>query len=106
MSTTRGRLSTGCPLTCGGHAGCVHSVKDGSADDTVAVRLLLRTIYKLVLGDYQSDEEVRALHAAHLRAYVERGVAEELLDPRLGTLSDPDALGADREPANDELLKY
>src|SRR6476620_9913834 len=72
----------------------LQNVKDDPAFDTVAARLLLKTIYKRVLGDYSSDEDVRALHTQHFRAYVERGVAEELLDPRLGELFDLDALGA------------
>ncbi|HEY8317678.1 MAG TPA: ribonucleoside-diphosphate reductase subunit alpha [Amnibacterium sp.] len=84
----------------------LQNVKDDPAFDTVAARLLLKTIYKRVLGDYSSDEDVRALHTQHFRAYVERGVAEELLDPRLGERFDLDALAAALEPANDELLKY
>src|ERR1700712_3937804 len=84
----------------------LQNVKDDPAFDTVAARLLLKTIYKRVLGDYSSDEDVRALHTEHFRAYVERGVAEELLDPRLGERFDLDALAAALEPANDELLKY
>jgi ribonucleoside-diphosphate reductase alpha chain len=84
----------------------LQNVKDDPAFDTVAARLLLKTIYKRVLGDYESADEVRQLHAAHFRQYVERGVAEDLLDPRLGTLFDLDALAADLEPAHDELLKY
>ncbi|MCU1474164.1 ribonucleoside-diphosphate reductase subunit alpha, partial [Amnibacterium sp.] len=84
----------------------LQNVKDDPAFDTVAARLLLKTIYKRVLGDYETDQDVRALHTSHFRAYVERGVAEELLDPRLGELFDLDALAAALEPANDELLKY
>jgi len=84
----------------------LQNVKDDPAFDTVAARLLLKTIYKRVLGDYESDADVRALHASHFRSYVERGVAEDLLDPRLGELFDLDALAAALEPGNDELLKY
>ncbi len=84
----------------------LQNVKDDPAFDTVAARLLLKTIYKRVLGDYETDADVRALHASSFRAYVQRGVAEELLDPRLGELFDLDVLAAALEPANDELLKY
>src|SRR4051794_9978779 len=84
----------------------LQNVKDDPAFDTVAARLLLKTIYKRVLGDYETTDEARVLHQAHFRAYVERGVAEELLDPRLGTDFDLDALAAALEPAHDEQLKY
>jgi ribonucleoside-diphosphate reductase alpha chain len=84
----------------------LQNVKDDPAFDTVAARLLLKTIYKRVLGDYETSAEVRELHAAHFGAYVARGVAEDLLDPRLGSLFDLDALAAALEPEHDELLKY
>ncbi|MDH2444198.1 ribonucleoside-diphosphate reductase subunit alpha [Amnibacterium sp. CER49] len=84
----------------------LQNVKDDPAFDTVAARLLLKTIYKRVLGDYDSDADVRALHAEHFRRYIERGVAEDLLDPRLGSRFDLEALGAALDPERDELLKY
>ncbi|WP_375387725.1 ribonucleoside-diphosphate reductase subunit alpha [uncultured Amnibacterium sp.] len=84
----------------------LQNVKDDPAFDTVAARLLLKTIYKRVLGDYADDTEVAALHAERFRGYVERGVAEDLLDPRLGSMFDLDALAAALDPAHDELLKY
>ncbi|MDQ1513759.1 MAG: ribonucleoside-diphosphate reductase alpha chain, partial [Microbacteriaceae bacterium] len=84
----------------------LQNVKDDPAFDTVAARLLLKTIYKRVLGDYESTGEVRDLHAAHFGQYIRRGVAEDLLDPRLGSLFDLDALAAALTPEHDELLKY
>ncbi len=68
----------------------LQNVKDDPAFDTVAARLLLKTIYKRVLGDYETAEELKALHAEKFRGYVERGVAEDLLDPRLTDLFDLD----------------
>ncbi|WP_022900404.1 ribonucleoside-diphosphate reductase subunit alpha [Humibacter albus] len=84
----------------------LQNVKDDPAFDTVAARLLLKTIYKRVLGDYEDAEELKRLHREGFRAYVERGVAEELLDPRFPDLFDLDRLAAALEPANDGLLKY
>lgn len=84
----------------------LQNVKDDPAFDTVAARLLLKTIYKRVLGDYADDAEIKDLHTRHFRAYVERGVAEDLLDPRLGSMFDLDALADALEPAHDGLLKY
>ncbi|HTL39970.1 MAG TPA: ribonucleoside-diphosphate reductase subunit alpha, partial [Pseudolysinimonas sp.] len=84
----------------------LQNVKDDPQFDTVAARLLLKTIYKRVLGDYESDDELKALHAQHFRATVERGVAESLFDPRFLELYDLDRLAAALEPARDGLLKY
>ncbi|MBW4041867.1 MAG: ribonucleoside-diphosphate reductase subunit alpha [Acidobacteria bacterium] len=84
----------------------LQNVKDDPAFDTVAARLLLKTIYKRVLGDYADDAQVPGLHRQRFRGYVERGVAEDLLDPRLGSMFDLDALAAALDPSHDELLKY
>jgi ribonucleoside-diphosphate reductase alpha chain len=84
----------------------LQNVKDDPQFDTVAARLLLKTIYKRVLGDYETADELKALHAKHFRTSVERGVAEQLLDPRFTDLYDFDRLAAALEPAHDELLKY
>ena len=85
----------------------LQNVKDDPAFDTVAARLLLKTIYKRVLGDYADDAEVaRPAPSALPRATIERGVAEALLDPRLGTMFDLDRLAAALDPSHDELLKY
>ena len=84
----------------------LQNVKDDPAFDTVAARLLLKTIYKRVLGDYDTAEELKALHTGHFHANVRRGVDEGLLDPRLVELFDFAVLSAALEPAHDELLKY
>lgn len=84
----------------------LQNIKDDPAFDIVAARLLLKTIYKRVLGDYSSADELRRLHQEHFVAYVHRGVDEILLDPRFTELFDLDRLAAALEPANDELLKY
>ncbi|GAA4159247.1 ribonucleoside-diphosphate reductase subunit alpha [Gryllotalpicola daejeonensis] len=84
----------------------LQNVKDDPAFDTVAARLLLKTIYKRVLGDYATDAELKQKHQDQFRAYVERGVAEQLLDPRFPQLFDLDRLAQAIEPVNDQLLRY
>lgn len=84
----------------------LQNVKDDPAFDTVAARLLLKTIYKRVLGDYRTAEELKELHRAHFAPNVTRGVEEGLLDSRLTQLFDLDFLATQLEPAHDELLKY
>ena len=84
----------------------LQNVKDDPAFDIVAARLLLKTIYKRVLGDYESADELKSLHTSHFRGYIDRGVSEQLLDPRFTSLYDLDRLAAALEPDRDELLKY
>ncbi|MFC4242071.1 ribonucleoside-diphosphate reductase subunit alpha [Gryllotalpicola reticulitermitis] len=84
----------------------LQNVKDDPAFDTVAARLLLKTLYKRVLGDYESAPELKQKHHDQFRAYVERGVEEQLLDPRFPELFDLDRLADALEPANDQLLRY
>jgi len=84
----------------------LQNVKDDPAFDIVAARLLLKTIYKRVLGDYESAEQLKSLHREHFAPNVTRGVEEGLLDPRLTELFDLDYLATHLEPAHDELLKY
>ncbi len=84
----------------------LQNVKDDPAFDTVAARLLLKTIYKRVLGDYSSPEELKSLHAEHFARNIQRGVDEMLLDSRLVQLFDLERLAQALEPAHDELLKY
>lgn len=84
----------------------LQNVKDDPAFDTVAARLLLKTIYKRVLGDYSTAAELKDLHRTHFAANVTRGVTEGLLDSRLTQMFDLDYLATHLEPAHDELLKY
>ncbi len=84
----------------------LQNVKDDPQFDTVAARLLLKTIYKRVLGDYETAEELKALHLAHFRSTIERGVDEQLFDPRFTALYDLERLAGALEPDRDGLLKY
>ncbi|MEY4313190.1 MAG: hypothetical protein RLZZ319_699, partial [Actinomycetota bacterium] len=84
----------------------LQNVKDDPGFDQIAARLLLKTIYKRVLGDYGSFDELKSLHREHFEANVRRGVEEGLLDTRLTEMFDFDKLSAELDPAHDELLKY
>ena len=84
----------------------LQNVKDDPQFDTVAARLLLKTIYKRVLGDYETDDELKALHAEHFRSTIERGISETLFDPRFLDLYDLERLASALEPSRDGLLKY
>jgi ribonucleoside-diphosphate reductase alpha chain len=84
----------------------LQNVKDDPAFDVVAARLLLKTIYKRVLGDYETADELKKLHKEHFATNIRRGVDEGLLDSRLIEMFDLQKLADSLEPENDELLKY
>ena len=84
----------------------LQNVKDDPAFDVLASRLLVKTIYKRVLGDYDSPAKLKELHAQHFEENVRRGVEEGLIDERLIQMFDFDRLAAALEPSRDELLKY
>jgi len=84
----------------------LQNVKDDPAFDVVSARLLLKTIYKRVLGDFDSPEMLKDLHRKHFATNIRRGVDEGLLDERLTQMFDLDRLAEALEPSRDELFKY
>lgn len=82
--------------------------------DKIATRLLLKVIYKKVMGDYDPDNEAAVitqdeftkLHNAHFREYVTKAVSKGLLDKRLSEVFDLDSLADYLKVENDELYKY
>ncbi len=84
----------------------LQNVKEDPAFDTIAARLLLKTIYKRVLGDYETDEELKKLHASKFIEYIKQGVKDDLLDKRMNVGFDLKALGAALDFKRDDLLRY
>lgn len=84
----------------------LQNVKDDPAYDTIASRLLVKSLYKAIFGEGVTREEVYAFHAEAFVAYVVRGVELGLLDPRLRSDFDLERLGATLDPGRDDLLRY
>lgn len=85
----------------------------GSEFDKIATRLLLKVIYKKVIGDYDhnesepiSTEEFSKIHNDGFKDYILKTVDRGLLDKRMATIFDLDELSADLKVENDELYKY
>ncbi len=85
----------------------IQNVKEDIAYDKVATRLLLKTVYRRVVGDFDNDRDI--LHARHRDSfitYVKNGIEQGKLDPRMESKFDlekiADALKLDR----DELFQY
>lgn len=86
----------------------VQNVKDDPDYDKIAARLQLKIIYKNVLGDYESADQLKKLHAKKFPQYVKTAVKEKLLDPRMADtkLFDLKKLGEALNPEKDDLSKY
>lgn len=85
----------------------LQNVKDDPDYDKIAARLLLKTIYKGTLGDYETADELKKLHAREFPKFVKSAVKDGLLDERMSDgRFDLKKLGEALEPARDDLSKY
>lgn len=84
----------------------VQNIKDDVDYDKIATRLLLKTVYKHVLGDYETDDELKKLHKANFANYVKKGVASKILDPRMESNFDLERLSNALDISRDELFIY
>lgn len=85
----------------------LQNVKDDPDYDKIAARLLLKNLYKNILGDYDTPEQLKKLHEKHLAPYLKQGVKDGLLDPRLvDGRFDLAKLAKALDPARDDLSKY
>jgi ribonucleoside-diphosphate reductase alpha chain len=84
----------------------VQNIKEDPEFDTIATRLLLKTIYKKVLGDYSNEYELEQLYRKQFASYIQLGVEQKLLDARLAEVFDLEELSRSIDLARDELLKY
>lgn len=85
----------------------LQNVKDDPDYDKIAARLLLKTLYKNILGDYETSEELKKLHEKNFASYVKEGVKDGLLDARLADgRFDITKLAKALDPAKDDLSRY
>jgi ribonucleoside-diphosphate reductase alpha chain len=85
----------------------LQNVKEDPDFDKIAARLLLKNIYKNILGDYTSAEELKKLHEKKFAEYIKDGVKDGLLDERMnGKVFDLKRLAKALDPTRDDLSKY
>ncbi len=85
----------------------LQNVKDDPVFDKIATRLLLKNVYKNILGDYESKDEAKKLHVKKFPAYVKQAVKDGLLDPRMSDgRYDLKKLAEALDPERDELFRY
>ena len=85
----------------------LQNVKDDPDFDKVAARLLLKNIYRKILGEYKDADELKSLHAKKFPEYLKFATKEGLLDTRMSAkVFDLKKLAAALEPSRDDLSKY
>jgi ribonucleoside-diphosphate reductase alpha chain len=85
----------------------VQNIKEDIEYDKVATRLLLKTVYRRVVGEYHDDlEELRAMHRERFAVHIQANVIAGLLDKRMMDLFDLDKLSRALDIDRDELFTY
>jgi ribonucleoside-diphosphate reductase alpha chain len=83
------------------------NIKEDIEYDKVATRLLLKTVYRTVVGEYNHDAKVLAAkHREAFFAFIETGVADGILDPRMKEKFDLARLSRALRRQRDELFQY
>src|SRR5580692_1397346 len=85
----------------------VQNIKEDIEYDKVAVRLLLKTIYRKVVGDYEDNTEIlRKKHRDGFAGWITKGIADGILDPRMAEKFDLKELANALDTRRDELFVY
>jgi len=85
----------------------VENIKEDPDYDKVATRLLLKTVYKRVLGEYGSDREtLKKLHKEAFSKHIKRLVAEHIFDERMEKNFDLERLASVLDITRDDLFVY
>lgn len=83
----------------------VQNIKDDPDFDIIASRLLLKLLYKEVLGDFESAADLNQRHQAGFLNYINQGFTEKLLSPDLQVF-DFEALSKTLKIEHDSLFTY
>lgn len=85
----------------------VQNIKEDIEYDKVATRLMLKTVYRRVVGEYDSDPAtLRKNHRDTFITYIEKGVESKLLDRRMIEKFDLNKLADALDVRRDELFQY
>lgn len=85
----------------------IQNIKEDIEYDKVGTRLLLKTVYRRVVGEFENDyEKLREMHRTGFIRYITQGVAEGLLDSRMKEKYDLERLADTLDIERDELFQY
>ena len=85
----------------------LQNVKDDPDFDKIAARLLLKNVYKNILGDFTSDADIKKLHQKKFPSFIRAAVKDGLLDTRMSDgRYDLKRLADALVPERDDLFRY
>lgn len=85
----------------------IQNIKDNPDYDKIATRLLLKTVYKHVLGDYgDNNEQLKVLHRENFPNFIKKGVTDKILDERMEKSFDLEKLSRVLDISRDEIFVY
>ena len=85
----------------------VQNIKEDPDYDKIATRLLLKTVYKHVLGDYNEDsKQLKKMHKESFTGHIKTGIANKILDVRMESNFDLEKLAGALDIEKDELFIY
>jgi ribonucleoside-diphosphate reductase alpha chain len=86
----------------------VQNIKEDIEFDRVATRLLLKTVYRHVIGDYDKEdsEDLKRRHRDHFLTYIDEGVKANRLHPDMASKFDLQVLADTLNIERDELFQY
>lgn len=86
----------------------IQNIKDDTDFDKVATRLLLKTVYKKVCGDYDTEDalDLKKKHRDAFITYITKGVAENRLHPDMISKFDLNLLADTLVIERDDLFLY
>ena len=85
----------------------LQNVKDDPDFDKIAARLMLKNVYKNILGQYKDAAELKKLHETKFADYLKQGIKDGLLDERMSSkVFDLKKLAKTIDPTKDNLSKY
>ncbi|HEY1036963.1 MAG TPA: ribonucleoside-diphosphate reductase subunit alpha [Candidatus Paceibacterota bacterium] len=86
----------------------LQNVQDDIRYDKIATRLLLKTVYRRVIGDYdkESDDDLATKHQKSFVAYVNDAIGKKLLHPDMKEKYDLEKLSKALKIERDELFMY
>lgn len=84
----------------------IQNVKDDPDYDKIATRILLKTVYKKIIGDYDDKKDLERRHRDCFIRYIDQGIAQNKLDKRMGEKFDLKELARTLDLDRDELFLY
>ena len=85
----------------------IQNVKEDPEYDKIATRLLLKTVYKRILGDYDDEPEIlEKKHREFFPTYIKTGVQENRFDKRMVEKFNLEEISDAIDISRDELFLY